>query len=179
MTHRILFFILLISFSGCVSPDEAPQQIGEVEGLKPIYVEAGAEKTIRASAAREINRLGKIYYKDPLIFVNESNIGVHVFDNTDPSNPINVQFLEIPGCEDIAIRGNYLYADNLTDLVTVDITDLANPEVVHRLENIKPLIEEGFPPNYEGYFECVDNNRGVVIGWEETVLNNPECSIFN
>lgn len=179
MTHRIISLILLTSLLGCINLNDLPKEVGEVEGLKPIYVEIGAEKIIRASAAREISRLGKIYYKDPLIFVNESNVGVHVFDNTDPTNPVNVRFLEIPGCEDIAIRGNYLYADNLTDLVTIDITDLANPEVVNRIENIKPLIEEGFPPNYEGYFECVDANRGVVIGWEEAVLNNPECSKFN
>lgn len=179
MTQKIISLILLTMLFGCVDKVESVVDVGEVEGLKPIYVAIGEEKDIRTTTPRDIKRLGKIYYKDPLIFVNESNLGVHIFDNTNPANPVNMHFLEIPGCEDIAIKGNYLYADNLTDLVTVDISDLENPVVVNRLENIKPATEEDFPPNYEGYFECVDDTQGIVIGWEEATLDNPKCSIFN
>jgi len=40
-----------------------------------------------------------------------------------------------------------------------------------------PLLDGSgmFPAGYSGYFECVDSEKGVVIGWEEATLSNPEC----
>lgn len=176
MYSKILFLFSILFFTGClVEPNEAPD-IGEVEGLRPIYVTAEDAEKVRSLAPRSINRLGKIYYKDPFMYVNESNLGVHVIDNSDPSNPINIKFLQIPGCEDVAIKGNYLYADNVEDLITVDISDLDNPLVVNRIEDIQPSTNQNAPDNFSGYFECADLTQGMVIGWEKAILNNPKCS---
>ena len=90
-------------------------------------------------------------------------------------NPQNVKFIAIPGVLDIAIKNNILYADNFTDLVALNIADLENIEVVNRVENLYPEHQNYYPANFEGYFECVDPEKGVVIGWEEVELRNPQC----
>ena len=173
---KVIFFFSILFLTGCYNiSDEAPD-IGEVEGLRPVYVTAADAEKILSLPPRSINRLGKIYYKGPYMYVNESNLGVHVFDNTNPANPVNIKFLQIPGCEDVAIKGNFLYADNVEDLITIDISDLENPLVVNRIEDIQPSTNQNAPENFSGYFECTDPSKGMVVGWESAILNNPECS---
>lgn len=68
---------------------------------------------------------GKIFYYNGYLFVNEMNSGIHVIDNRNPENPINVGFMDIPGNLDMAVHGDVLYVDSYLDLVAINIT---NPE---------------------------------------------------
>jgi hypothetical protein len=36
-----------------------------------------------------------------------------------------------------------------------------------------------FPPLYNGYFECVDESKGAIIGWEDAVLDQAKCVTLN
>ena len=146
-----------------------------VEGMKPIYIAPAATKQIYADTPRNISNLGKIYTKPPFVYINDSGTGVHVIDNSNPAQPQRVAFIHIPGNKDIAIKGNYMYADNFTDLVTLDISNLADVQVVSRVEGLYPLEATTFPLNYNGYFECADSDKGIVLAWEKTTLTNPRC----
>ncbi|HZE84528.1 MAG TPA: hypothetical protein VE035_09475, partial [Puia sp.] len=78
---------------------------------------------------------GKIYVKDQYIFLNDIDKGIHVYDNSDPSHPVQTAFLNIPGNEDIAVKGNMLYADMYGDLLAIDISDLHHAvfrNILHR-----------------------------------------------
>jgi len=80
----------------------------------PVYMSYDAlRSSVKMSAARDLNTPGKIYFKDQYIFINERMKGVHVYDVSDPANPQNKGFIEIPGNVDIAIKDNILYADRL------------------------------------------------------------------
>ena len=103
---------------------------------------------IAAQAPREMRKPGKIYAHGDYLFINEKQEGIHVVDNSDPANPQKIAFWSIPGNVDIAMRGQYLYADQYIDLLTIDITELQNPQVVCRSENAFPLF--GFDP-YRGF----------------------------
>ncbi len=145
------------------------------EGVAPIYASADGWDQIYASEPQPIQYLGKIYYKDQLIFVNERNKGIHILDNSNPMAPLPIHFIHILGNEDIAIKGNILYADNISDLVAIDISDLANIEVTSRVKDLYDRGKKDYPDGYNGYFECVDPAKGIVIGWEEKILDNPAC----
>ena len=54
--------------------------------------------------------------------------GVHIVDNSDPSNPTNLSFLSIPGNLDISIIDDYLYVDMFSSLAVFDISDLSSPK---------------------------------------------------
>ena len=176
MKKFLLLPLLFMPFFSCITDVEEPStEPLQVEGLKPVYINENEAQVVKSLPPQAIKRLGKIYYKDATIYVNESNLGVHVIDNTDPANPVKKKFLQIPGCRDIAIKGNYLYADNIGDLITIDISDLDNPKIVKRLPGIQAGVNQNFPELYEGYFECVEDGKGVVIGWEEVTLTDPKC----
>lgn len=169
---KLLFYclILSLSLSSCLPQEDDLV----VMGLKPVYT-TGDWKTITPMTPQPLQNLGKFYYKDEMIFVSETRQGIHIIDNTNPENPQNIKFIAIPGVLDIAIKNNILYADNFTDLVALNISDLENIEVVNRVENLYPEHQNYYPANYEGYFECADPEKGVVVGWEEVELRNPQC----
>jgi hypothetical protein len=88
-----------------------------------------------------------------------------VIDNSDPTNPDIVTFIEIPGNVDLAIRENILYADSYVDLVAIDIGDLDHITEVGRVEEAFPYII----PFYEtGIVEDIDEGQGVITGWRTT-----------
>jgi hypothetical protein len=93
---------------------------------------------------------GKIYVKDNQLFVNDIRRGVHIYDITDISNPTQKQFIAITDNVDIAVYGNYLFADKQMDLVVYDISNLDSPEPVftykdafQRLWESDPWMDEG------------------------------------
>jgi hypothetical protein len=87
--------------------------------------------------------------------INEFHAGIHIYDNSDPSNPTALSFLPIPGNVDMAIRNDRLYADNYVDLLTFDVSDPSQPKLLNRLEEV--FYHYGFQPE-----------RGYIIGYEET-----------
>ncbi len=172
----VLFSLLLLLCAGCeVLTTSEIDPPGIVDGVKPIYASSEDWDVITAIAPQPIGNLGKIYYKYPYIYVNERNKGIHILDNTTPENPLPIKFIEVLGSEDIAIKGNYLYADNITDLVTIDISDLENISVTSRVKDLYDESKKDYPDGYNGFFECVDPTKGIVVGWENATLDNPAC----
>ncbi len=133
---------------------------------KPIYAAASVAKNISVTAPAKLDKVGKIYYKDNFIFINETNKGIHIINNANPRNPQKVAFLNINGCTDIVIKGNWLYANNLTDLVVLDVTVPQNATLKTRVENAF-LNASQRPPQRNASFICPDASKGSVVGWEE------------
>lgn len=104
------------------------------------------EKSIQYQEAKPIVEIGKIYKKDSWIFVTEKYKGVHVIDNTNPSAPLNTGFIRVPGCIDISMKNQSMYADNSVDLITIDMGSLPTIKVTGRIKNIFP---EPLPPDLQ------------------------------
>ena len=157
---------------GTCTPDsdkiETPQ-----EGYRPLYMTRTDLHQVVAAAPHALRNAGKIYVRGNYVFVNELNQGIHVIDNRDPTNPQNISFIRIPGNVDIAVKGNTLYADNGPDLIAFDISNPATARLVKRIENVFP--NQKYPPHTGVRFECVDDSKGVVIGWEKAILPNARC----
>ncbi len=124
----------------------------------PVY-KAPAEfrVDIKAEAPRALKQPGKMYYIGNYLLINELHEGIHVIDNSDPSNPKQVAFWVIPGNVDMAVRDHYLYADQYVDLLSIDISDIQNPQLVCRTENVFQLF--GFDPV-----------RGFLVDYVQTTV---------
>ncbi|WP_343487958.1 hypothetical protein [Allomuricauda sp. d1] len=133
------------------------------------------ESSVDVIEPQPIDESGKIYaYKD-YIFVNDRYKGVHVIDNSNPTSPQKVSFIKIAGNVDISIKDDYLFADSLTDLVVLDISDVNNVEIVDWLEGV--LGGGGFwlatevqniewPQADVFDYEGVDFENDIIVGWE-------------
>jgi hypothetical protein len=139
---RINHFRLLVLFVfiGTTQISCLKDQVTERYTLfRPVYsLKANVKAAIGSSPATSIVNPGKIFVKGNYVFLNEIDRGIHVIDFSNPANPRNLAFVNIPGCVDMAVRANYLYADLYTDLVTLDITDPLNVKVQQYQEAVFP-----------------------------------------
>jgi len=147
-------------FSGC-----SDRIVDIFTANSPVYMSyEDLRDAVEQKAAAELVNPGKIYFKDDYIFIVEKMKGIHIIDNTNPANPQNISFVEVPGNVDIAIKDNILYADSYIDLVAIDVSDLGNIKEVGRVEEVLPYT---LPPFDEDYpLARIDKDKGVVTGWE-------------
>lgn len=130
----------------------------------PVYLSYNdLRSSVKMSAAREMNNPGKIYFKDQYIFINEKMMGVHVYDVSDPANPQNKGFIEIPGNIDIAIKDNILYADSYIDLVSIDVSNFSGIKEVGRVQKVFPYTIPVYDTKYP--LAKLDETKGVITGW--------------
>jgi len=146
------------------------------DGKKPVYLPISALKDIKNEAPRPIERTGTIFLKDTLFFLLEQQKGIHVFNFKDSLNTKNLTFIKIPAITDFTVSGTFIYADSWKDLVTIDISNLMQVREVSRIVNV--IQPQMFPPLFNGPFECVDETKGAVIGWEDAVLEHVKCRTF-
>ncbi|MCB0698309.1 MAG: hypothetical protein H6551_02290 [Chitinophagales bacterium] len=146
----------------------------EVDGWAPVYAKDGTAEVINSVQPREIENGGKIYVKGNTLYQVEVGKGIHVIDITDRNNPTKVRFINVIGAQEMSIKNNNLYTNNVNDLVVVDITNINEVKLLDRVSGVFHLVDPTLPPS-PGYFECVDAKQGVVVGWEQKLLHNPVC----
>lgn len=110
----------------------------------PVYkTTAEVRANIKSNAPQPVVNPGKIVILGNYIFLNEVDKGIHVIDNSNPSSPRNVAFIDIPGNMDLALKGSTLYADLYIDLVTLDISNPLNVTVKKYNEGVFPYRSYG------------------------------------
>ncbi|HEY0271717.1 MAG TPA: hypothetical protein VGC22_00975 [Chitinophaga sp.] len=154
-------------------PNRSWQQ-GDVTGYTPVYDNSPSQKTLSLASPVEMNTPGKVFrYGHYLLVPDMAAQGIHVVDNSTPQAPVKQYFLKVPGCGDVAVKGQYLYVGNYDDLVTLDLSVLP---VVKETARVKGAFRQSlYPPYSNVYFQCVDTTRGTVIGWRKTTLKTPKC----
>lgn len=152
------FFVLL--FSSCsTDDDDSKKALFAVPKIKSL---ASIRSSVSVSQSRRTNSEGKIYVAENYLFYIAKEGGVHVFDNHNPSSPLNIAFINIAGVHDIAVKGNFLYADNFIDLLVFDISNIQNITLVRTVENVI-----SFAPTYPSNAEFYDYNR--IINPDEII----------
>lgn len=147
--------------------DEQDGEFADYLVARPLTMSVSEFKnSVDIVAPLPIDESGKIYAYGDLIFVNDKYKGVHVIDNSDPTNPIKMSFIKIAGNVDISVKDNFLYADSLTDLIVLDISNLENIQIVNRLEDV--LRDNVVWPAEAEIFEWenIDYENEILIGWE-------------
>lgn len=118
------------------------------------------------NSAKPLTSPGKIYLYQNWIFLVEKYKGIHLIDNTDPSNPVRKAFLKVPGCMDVAVRNNVLYTDNAVDLVAVrlDFVQMTATVVSRKIQVLPEILSpDGFIPSEYQRFNRPANTE--IVGW--------------
>ncbi len=162
---RLMIFLSLFVLLASTDSDD---YYNSYEYLPILMERKQLEKSVMYREPQEIVDPGKIYYKDKIIYLNEKYKGIHVIDNSNPSAPQNIGFINVPGCIDMAIKNNSLMVDNAVDLVTVNISEFPQITVVSRIQNTFP---ECTPPGetYIPYMFSASNrpDNTIIVGWEK------------
>jgi hypothetical protein len=180
LRYSLLFLLLTVFTLNSCMEDTCEREMRYIQRTA-VYMTQQELMDVNTTGAKALEKPGKIYFYNDYIFVNERNKGIHIIDNSTPSNPNNIAFINIPANIDMAIQGKYLYADNGDDLITLDISQPTNVQLVDRKENVFPEIYE-YQAGYLAYYdeeeitEVVDcetqniirNNGGVFFDFEST-----------
>ncbi len=136
--NRLLSLLLLASlaFLDSACTDQCTETRTFRQYTPVTFTATQVRQGVYVSAARGLVNPGKLYTKDGFLFINELKQGIHIIDNRNPTSPKPLAFVNIPGNGDMAIRDNFLYADSYMDLVTFDISNLANIAEVARTRNV-------------------------------------------
>lgn len=131
-----------------------PSTIG-IESLK---------NSIKQTTASELKNPAKIYVFGQYLLISEAKKGIHIIDNTDPKNPKNLTFLSIPGVLDMAVKDNVLYADNYTDLVSFDISDINKIKEIGRLKNMFNYgLHDGLSWYYDSFNKTITDYEWKIV----------------
>ena len=176
-TLRIVAALLIalpICFSACVK-DDCKQKYTYTYYI-PVYItRAEARDNIKSNAPRVLENPGKIYIRDQYIFLNEVDRGIHIIDNSNPSSPRNVAFINIPGNRDIAVKGNILYGDMYADLLAIDISNPLQVKLKNHLDDVFP--SGGYVPG-----GAAINGGRIVSDWiqkDTTITGSCERRLFD
>jgi hypothetical protein len=101
---------------------------------------ADLRSSFEVQPTKEIEQPGKLYVFGDLLFVVDRYTGFHVIQNSDPKAPQPIKFVQLDGCTDIVIKGDYLYANNANDLVTIQMNQ-SEYTLVDRNQNVFNLFE--------------------------------------
>ncbi len=124
----------------------------------PVYkTTAEVRANIKSNAPQDVVNPGKIVLLGNYIFLNETDKGIHIIDNNNPASPRNVAFIDIPGNMDLALKGNTLYADLYTDLVTLDISNPLHVIVKKYNEGVFPYRSYG-----NGFY---NDSTKIIASW--------------
>lgn len=153
------------------------RQREEVLGYAPIYGDATELNTITVNPPKEYENGGKIYVQGTILYQVETGKGIHFTDISTPATPKKLGFIKVAGCQEIAVKNDYIYTNNFQNLVILQhsITSVALiKRVPGSFQNFKNM-SLGRPPE-RGLFECPDPKKGTVVGWQKKTLINPKCS---
>ena len=168
MNKRILlaasFLLVNFFFSGCIKDTVTKTYTYTLQ--RAIYeTKPAVRESIKSDAPQAIEQPGKLVVQGNYIFLNEIDKGVHVIDNSNPAQPKNIAFIAIPGNQDLAIKGNTMYADLYSNLLTLDITD-------PRSVSVKKIDANIFPSRSYGGVVAINGNQVIfdssfiVTGWD-------------
>ena len=164
---------LLLCLARC-TPNDRLGNNDDTKAYVPVYMQVTEKENISISGVRTTERSGKIYAWGNYIFHNDQNKGIHIIDNSDRANPQKIAFLNIPFNTEFAVRGNYIYANNVNDLIVIDIREVRHPVVTKRIENAFPYVNQKYP-NQNGSFVCPDPSKGIIVAWELQDYKSANC----
>jgi len=168
----LLPMLVMVFMASCT---KEPVKTTYVEGYKPVYISKTNAYKVKAENPTTFSYPGKMFLYQNYIYVTDLGYGVHIIDNSNPSKPKKVAFISIPGVVDAAVKNGVLYADNFTDLVAFDVSDVSNIQYKNRVKDLYPLENQLYPNFATGYFECADTTKGYVLRWEKATLESPKC----
>jgi len=158
MQKLFLILLALTTLQSCCFNGDCQDDIAEepiiTSNYEPVILDRVTfENSVTLEEPKTIINSGKIYVIGNLLFVNEVNQGFHVLDNQDPTNPIQIAFINAPGSTDVAIKNNVFFINQAVDLIAVIYDkEAASLLVTKRVTNVFPTKQspDGFIFNAPG-----------------------------
>ena len=123
------------------------------------------EAAVKMGESRPIESPGKMWLYNNRVFLIEQYKGIHIIDNSDPSNASTIAFLQIDGCTDLTMKDNIIYANNAIDMIGIKgNSDFSSIAVVVRNRSMLPRVSSPNPWDDSYYYSKVPENS-IIVNW--------------
>jgi len=175
MKKNLINALLLLFTLGVFTQCKKTDGYEVVRIMKMISVEQMRAMPVGMTKAVQAKATGKIYLYNDYLFINEPYEGIHIYNNSNPSAPVNIGFLKIPGNVDLAVQNNILYADNFIDLLAFDLSNMSAIKQVKRVTNV---FQQLYTPGAQKYLYFY---KDTVVKKQKpnTLIMNDATSISN
>jgi hypothetical protein len=168
--------VLSLTLTGCFC-----DEFEKTNSVPVVELRDKVEARVHNSPARSMSDLGPCVAHGSFLYLVERYAGLHIIDNSNPSTPRKLSFLQIPGNYHVAIAKDILIADNSTDIVTFDLQDPAQPRFRERRPktlNWLPaphLVNWGYDSivsidNGHIYYSRTLHDNEMVTGYRDTTI---------
>jgi len=144
----IILACLPIVFASCTK-DNATISMTFKKGTA-LYADLDEVRSIQLnSTPRAIENAGKLFIGENYILIGENGKGIHVLDNTNPSNPVNIGFIQLPFTKEFYVDNDKIYAESQYDFIKIDLSDMYSPVLIDRVEF--------------AFAEAIENESGLAL----------------
>lgn len=173
----ILFFAIPLQYACQDEPcyEKEPSECDAIIWLT--WEQIRADITPEYGDTQQLERPGKLLSAPGELLVVDRYQGFHVFDTSDPLNPMRLAYIPLPGVTDVTTDGAYLYANAFTDVVTLPIDSLRDRSFVpgdeRRIKDTLTFPSRQFIANTllwlnpEDLNRLLDGNYGVPVGFHK------------
>lgn len=135
MKNILLFISFIFIFFSCVKTkgdvsmtyEKATAVYGDLDAIRALPL---------IKVQQQLKNPGKIYVGNDYILVGEEGEGIHIFDNSNMTNPIRLSFIQIPFNKEFFVKDNVIYAESLYDFLKIDITNVYQPQLISRAKEV-------------------------------------------
>ncbi|MDO4879999.1 MAG: hypothetical protein Q3983_01850 [Capnocytophaga sp.] len=124
------------------------------------------ENSVSIIGSKPMEKAGKIYLVEDMLFLGDENKGFHIYDNSDPTAPKSIGFLRIPGASDLAVKENseVIYVNQAVDLIAFSIDKTSLQITMHkRLKDVFPVLRSP-----DGYYPAENFTKDkIVVDWHK------------
>ncbi len=161
--------ILLLLLSAVALTSTSHEYDWNSEYFPVLLLRDDLQQSVENQPPCDFHQPKKVYLYKQTIFIVEEFEGIHVIDNSNPEDPQKSGFLRIPGCIDVAVKEDVLYADNAVDLVTIDISNY--PSEIKELDRFQDVFPEHTPPDLDyipsKFSSRIRPKNTVITKWEK------------
>lgn len=127
--------LLAVVLSGCMKSSR-------YSNYTPVFMERETfESSVKVTAPRPVKNPGNSAVFSTALYVVEQFEGIHIFNL---SNGSQRGFLVLPGCQDVHVSGDKLFADSATDMV---MFTLSNPDIPEENQRFRQTFSEYAAPD--------------------------------
>lgn len=185
--YRVFNYVLFSSLFLLIGCGKKTIRTDRLNVPNTISIEEWRKESVTVKESQPLSVPGKIYRKGSYLYVNEVNKGIHVYDNSNPSAPLEISFVDLLLNTELAIYGDVMYVNSYTDLILLDVS---NPNSIHEIHRLKDVFDIHFSDVSNGYDynfprEYIDFSTAVIKGWKveeverEVVDDNSRLEYFN
>ena len=137
LTVFLLFFALYLG--SCVDDDTCIREVTYIRA-QPVFAALEQYRLpIYNTNIDAITNPGKGVSRDNLWYVEDTDLGIHIFSNKGSSPPVHINFIRIPGIRDFFLEDNLLIVNSYYDILSIDIQDPTKAQLIRRNENAFPI----------------------------------------